>query len=299
MLLISQIVYAAGILALTYASYQLFIFLCTFALPSRLHIYHHGSEPWACVTGASDGIGRGIAEELASHNFNLILHGRNAAKLESVKASILQANPSIKIKLFIFDTNQYKTMEESSLPGIIRDLNITMLVNNVGLGYETLTPADVDAQINTNLRFATQLTYFLLPSLKSHSPSLVLTMGSTTAMGMPWVCVYAGAKAYLRAWSRSMGMQIRAERAGVEFLVLDIVEVSTAANAMEVSYVRPTPRAWASAALRRVGRGRRYAHGFWPHAVQRATVDWMSEDVQDWVLLPAMLRRRGGLGKIK
>ena len=96
-----------------------------------------------------------------------------------------------------------------------------------------------------------------------------------------------------------MGMQQRAEGGAVEFLTLDIVEVSTLANAMGVSFLRPTARAWSRAALRRVGYGRRYAHGFWPHAIQKGFVDCMSEDVQDALLLPEMTRRREALGRTK
>lgn len=298
-----QIIYIAGVLALTYVAYQVVIFLATFLLPSRLHIYHHGPQPWACVTGASDGIGRGVAEELAANNFNLILHGRNPTKLETVRASIKSINPSVDVKLFVFDTNEYKTIESSSLPSLVQGLNLTILVNNVGLGYDLLSPADIDAQINTNLRFTTHLTHHLLPHFQSlPGPSLILTMSSTTAIGMPWVSVYAGSKAYLRAWGRSLGMQLRAESGGkskVEFLTMDIVEVSTAANAQPVTFLRPTPRDWARTALKRVGYGWRYVHGFWPHALQKGFVDCMSETVQDWVLLPVMSKRREALGKTK
>lgn len=294
---ITQIIYVAGLVSLAYASYTVAFFLWNFLGPSRLHHYRHGPQSWACVTGASDGIGLGTAQELASHGFNLILHGRNATKLEAVKMSILKLNPSISILIFLFDTNQYIPLESTNFPALIKDKNITILVNNIGIGYETPTAADIDAQINTNLRFSTQLTHLALPTLKSHTPSAVITMGSTTAMGMPWVSVYAGAKAYLRGWSRSMGMQMRAEHVDVEFLTLDIIEVSTLANPMRENFLRPNPRSWARAALRQVGYGRRYVHGFWPHAIQRGFLNCLSDEVQDALILPVITKRRAVIGK--
>jgi 17beta-estradiol 17-dehydrogenase / very-long-chain 3-oxoacyl-CoA reductase len=299
MMIITQIIYVAGLLSLAYGSYTGAVFLLTFLRPSRLHHYRHGIEPWACVTGASDGIGLGTAQELASHGFNLILHGRNPTKLEAVKTSIQKLNPSISILIFLFDTNQYIHLESTTFPALIKDKNLTILVNNIGIAFETTTAGEIDDQINTNLRFTTQLTHVALPTLKSHTPSTVITMGSTTAMGMPWVSVYAGAKAYLRGWSRSMGMQMRVERADVQFLMLDIVEVSTLANPMRENFLRPSPRAWARVALRQVGYGTRYVHGFWAHAIQRGFVNCLSDEVQDAVILPEITKRRAVIGKSK
>ncbi|KIN03693.1 hypothetical protein OIDMADRAFT_118525 [Oidiodendron maius Zn] len=298
--LITQIIYAAGLLSVACAIYQVVVFFTTYLRSSRLHHYYHGPQPWACITGASDGIGLSIAQELASHNFNLILHGRNLSKLTAVKSSIQKHNPSISILIFIFDTKEYKPIQSSTFPDLIKDINLTILVNNVGLGYETPSAEDIDAQINTNLRFATQLTHYALPTLKAHSPSLILTMGSTTAIGMPWLSIYAGAKAYLRAWSRSLGMQMRAEgHRDVEFLTLDIVEVSTLGNILKESFLRPSAKRWAGMALRQVGYGRRYVHGYWVHAVQRGVVNWLPDGVQDMLILPEVTTRRKLWGKSK
>ena len=46
-----------GLVSLCYNAYRLLAAVAVYLLPSRLHLYHHGSEPYALVTGASDGIG--------------------------------------------------------------------------------------------------------------------------------------------------------------------------------------------------------------------------------------------------
>lgn len=296
---ITQVIYVTGILSLSYALYRVAGFLWTYLRPSRLYRYHHGAQPWACITGATDGIGLGIAHELASHNFNLILHGRNPVKLKNVTSSILELNPSIKILTYVFDTNEYKSIESTPFPKLIEGLNLTILVNNIGLGYETVTAEDVDWQINTNLRFATQLTRCAFPSLKSHSPSLVITMGSTAETGAPWVCVYAGAKAYLKSWCKSMRMQMKAEATDIEFLHLNMVEVTTVGNALEETFARPNARRWARIALRQAGFDSGVVHGYWVHALQRGFVDCLPERVKDMIVLPEMAKRRRVLGKSK
>jgi len=67
--------------------------------PKRLKRY--GS--WAMVTGATEGIGRAFAHELAKHGLNLILVSRNLSKLESVSDDFQQEFPHIKIKIIPFD----------------------------------------------------------------------------------------------------------------------------------------------------------------------------------------------------
>ncbi len=49
------------------------------------------------ITGATKGIGRAIALEMASNGFNLALCARNISDLESLKSQILKLYPNIKV----------------------------------------------------------------------------------------------------------------------------------------------------------------------------------------------------------
>lgn len=70
---------AVGALSTTVGLYRLSKFLYVHLRSSSLSRYHHPNA-WALVTGASDGIGLRFAEQLASHGFNVALHGRNLDK---------------------------------------------------------------------------------------------------------------------------------------------------------------------------------------------------------------------------
>jgi len=54
---ITTLLAGLGLASLSYNAYRLLAAAAVYFLPSRLQIYHHGSEPYALVTGASDGIG--------------------------------------------------------------------------------------------------------------------------------------------------------------------------------------------------------------------------------------------------
>lgn len=90
----------------------------------------------ALVTGASDGIGLGFAQELLVSGFNVILHGRNPIKLRKVQAQLQQQHPDCDIKIWIVDASDQPSWADpsSSLLATLIESKIVLkvLVNNVG-----------------------------------------------------------------------------------------------------------------------------------------------------------------------
>lgn len=85
---------------------------------------------WALVTGASSGIGRSVAIEL-SQRYNLVLNGRDAARLEETKTDCC---PNAEIRLWPFDLGHVDELSEG-LSSYIRDTNlrITSFVHCAGI----------------------------------------------------------------------------------------------------------------------------------------------------------------------
>src|SRR5271154_6519096 len=101
-----------------------------FLYPSTLGRYlrdYQGEKSWALVTGSSDGIGKGIAYELCSHGFNVVLHGRNAEKLSRVQASLLAEYPKVQVRKVITDAPplQSTTLLQICKTSTIRSSSIT------------------------------------------------------------------------------------------------------------------------------------------------------------------------------
>ena len=78
-----------------------------YVLLKRLDLIKRYNEGWVLVTGASGGIGKAYAKELALEGFSLFLIARNAEKLEEVKAEIaketLAAGKQIEIRTYVYD----------------------------------------------------------------------------------------------------------------------------------------------------------------------------------------------------
>jgi 17beta-estradiol 17-dehydrogenase / very-long-chain 3-oxoacyl-CoA reductase len=268
------------------ASYTLYNILATayhFLRPSSLPRYlskDPAHPSWALVTGATDGIGLAISNELLSSGFNVLLHGRNEGKLQKTATHLLQANPRRSVEYVVADASG---AGEEVIAAIVKKASnlpsggkLRVLVNNVGMS-PNLTVAEsagasLDEQINVNIRFPTQLTAALLPVITRSAPALILNIGSIVAtFHLPYLATYSASKSYVLSFSASLGKELRAEGNDVEvlgFLVGATDTPGARTSTMEDSVSNAlTPKSVARACLDRVGCGRWLVSGAWGHLV--------------------------------
>ncbi|CAG8615224.1 9893_t:CDS:2 [Gigaspora margarita] len=91
------------------------------------------------VTGASDGIGREFAMQLAAAKFNVFLVSRTASKLEALKDEI-ETKYKVDTKMYAMDFAKGDPTDYGNLKGIIEELDVSVLVNNVATNHEIPTP---------------------------------------------------------------------------------------------------------------------------------------------------------------
>ena len=103
--------------------------------PSSVKKYLHGPAPYAVVTGATDGIGKATAIELFRRGFNLIIHGRNEAKVQKVVEEI-KAHGSGDVRYFLADAAK-GGHDFARLLEPFGGLNITLVIHNVGGLHQT------------------------------------------------------------------------------------------------------------------------------------------------------------------
>jgi 17beta-estradiol 17-dehydrogenase / very-long-chain 3-oxoacyl-CoA reductase len=251
-----------GILCLIVLFYRFAAFLMPYLRPSKLHTYLRPGA-YAMVTGATDGIGKAMALELAKAGFNMIIHGRNTGKLQALEKQIRQHYPAADVQLYVMDSRQANEQWQTIDPR----LPITVLVNNVGTGpistFQTMTEQEIQDTININVLFPTKLTRTLLPSMPS--PALILNVSSYAGIiPPPYLVVYAGTKAYDHAFSVSLSR----ERDDLEVISLITGSVTTGTNKKPVTFLRPDAETYARHVLKIVGCGRNTIMPYWPHAVQ-------------------------------
>ncbi|RMY88315.1 hypothetical protein D0862_10477 [Hortaea werneckii] len=256
--------------------------------------------PWALITGASDGIGKGFAQELCHQGFNVILHGRNAQKLDAVRAELLAQSPQRSVEIFILDAAGIATAHaglEALLQQRFGGLNLRLLVNNVATTTHPLfnplttrTTQEIAQGIEGTAHFPTQITRAVLPLLHRHQPASILNIGSgVSELPAPYLTSYSAAKAYNKTFSANLAAELQAEEGwrGVEVLAFLVGMVATnTPTTREASFLVPSARRFARCCLGAVGCGRRVVWPYWPHAVQfGAMVGW----VPGWVLERAVL----------
>ena len=272
---IQTILLIIGIATIAVTLYRFIYFIYPYIRTSSIKKYlHRGS--YALITGATDGIGKALAIELAARGFNIILHGRSLNKLKAVSNEIQAAHPSREVVGLLQDGSKNPVLDISS----IRDLPISVLVNNVGVGplaeLEQFSIEQITETVNLNALFPTHLTHSILPQMPR--PALILNVSSYVGiLPPPYLAVYSGTKAYNTAFSNSLSREIPS----IETIALITGSVHSAGNQKPISFFRPDSSVYARHILSIVGSGRKSIMPYWPHAVQVFILSllpaWMTE----------------------
>lgn len=282
--MINQLVFSAGIVLFAVLLYKLVFFLYPYIPPSRIKNYL-SPDAYAVISGSTDGIGKALALELAAKGFNVVLHGRNPEKLQAVEMEIKTKHPERKTISLLHDGSKNSRLDIS----IIKNLPITVLVNNVGVGpineLGRFTENEIDETILLNTAFPAQLTRSLLPFMKKKS--LILNVSSYAGIiPPPYLAVYAGTKAFNNAFSKSLSRELPDK----EVISLITGSVHSNANNKPVTMMRPASETYARAVLGIVGCGRKSIMPYFPQALQTIFMTILPEWMIDVVIKSAMLK---------
>lgn len=160
------------------------------------------------ITGASGGIGEAIVNKLAERQQNLLLVARNAQKLEK-QCMEIKEEFGIHIDFIAADLSKAETAQQILEETQKRGLNITMLINNAGIGsggeFSALTLQSELDLIQLNISSLVALTHlFLLPMQKRKNGVIINVASMAAFMPIPYMATYAASKAFVRSFTQAI-----------------------------------------------------------------------------------------------
>jgi hypothetical protein len=173
---------------------------------------------WAVVTGASSGIGRAMATELAVRGMNLVLVARSQAVLDQM-AGELSSKHSVEVRVLGLD------LAVPSSPGRIadqtRDLDVGMLVAAAGFGTAgDFLEGNVEtelAMLAVNCRAVMELSLHFGDHFARRGRGGLILFGSLVGyQGTPRAAHYAATKAYVQTLAE--GLHVELAPKGVDVL---------------------------------------------------------------------------------
>lgn len=166
----------------------------------------YGQDSYALITGCTSGIGLKWVQMLAERGFNLVLWSRSATKLEKLQNSLSAQYPESDFRVIakdFTDCHQSEFFESALEP--VKDLDISILVNNVGVTFPKVDFAEADPQlivdnININMIPQTVLNSIMIPKFETRAgQSAIIDLASTAACGpFPLAKIYGSTKHFNR-----------------------------------------------------------------------------------------------------
>jgi dehydrogenase/reductase SDR family member 12 len=160
------------------------------------------------VTGATSGLGRAAAAQLAALDARVILVGRDPDKAEAARREIVAATGNDDVAVALADLSLQAEVRKLAQQLLADEPRIHVLVNNAGvlLNRRTTTAEGNETALATNLLAPFLLTQLLLPRLRESAPSRIINVSSggmyTTGLVVDDLqyekSAYDGARAYAR-----------------------------------------------------------------------------------------------------
>jgi short-subunit dehydrogenase len=168
---------------------------------------------WVWVTGASSGLGREIARQLATeHGANLIVTARRKDRLDALKAE-LEAAARVEVRSLAGDMSVLadvdrlfrEVREVTPLAAAVLNAGVTHFGKHVELEW-----AAFESMLQTNIVSTVRLTTELVKHLEGgRAPARIMLVTSMAGlMPVPYQSAYSGTKAFLNAWGVALAQEL-------------------------------------------------------------------------------------------
>jgi NAD(P)-dependent dehydrogenase (short-subunit alcohol dehydrogenase family) len=164
------------------------------------------AEATILVTGATDGLGKRVALELAARGATALLHGRDRDRLEAALEEMRREKGSEKLHSYLADLSSLGAVRGLAERILSNEERLDVLVNNAGI----IVPERRESKDGYELTFAVNylahflLTNLLLPLLRDSAPARIVNVASAGQSPVDFGDVmlersYGGMRAYTRS----------------------------------------------------------------------------------------------------
>lgn len=221
--------------------------------------------PAAVITGATQGIGRALADEFAKHGHTVLLVARHEESLAKAAREVTAAH-NVSAHYAACDLSTPEGCDQLADTLRAKGLYCESLVNNAAIMtagfFQEQDPDMLTKIVDLNVRAVVDLTRRFLPDMLARGQGGVLNVASLEGfMPVPYQASYAATKAFVISWSRALAWEVYGT--GIRVCVVTPGPIETAmhekAGAEYSRYMvylpRMTPEQMAEAAYRRFMRG--------------------------------------------
>lgn len=224
----------------------------------------------ALITGASSGLGKEFAKQLAKQNYNLVVVARRESLLIDLKRTL----SNVRVKVYTADLTAENAIDKLLKFLSEEKLQIDVLINNAGFGdYARFDQADIaklQNMIDLNVKVLTDLMYYVSQQMIRRQSGYILNVASTAAFQPgPMMATYFATKHYVLALSEAVAHEWKAEGVKVCALCPGATQTEFFDHAdmynskMLKTFKLPTAEAVSKFGLNAMFKGKRVAiHGF-------------------------------------
>lgn len=211
---------------------------------------------WAVITGASNGIGRAVAEHVAAHGLNVALAARSEARLHAL-AGKLEHSYGVKTRVVTVDLSQISQV--TTLLSAIDDLDVGLAVLAAGFGttgpLTDISPADELEMVAVNVAAVARLAQAFATRMAAQRRGAIVLFGSILGwQGVPGHANYAATKAYVQSLAEGLHRELKPRGVDVLSVAPGPVHTGFAARAGLTMTSAAAPEAVAQAMWSALGR---------------------------------------------
>ena len=186
------------------------------------------------ITGASRGIGREIAKELAQKGNKIIAnYNKSQEKAQQLKEELEKQN--IEIDIYKADVSKREEVKQMIESVIKKYGKIDVLINNAGISesklFSEVTDKDWQKMINNNLYSAFCVTQEVLPNMIQRKEGCIINISSVWGIvGASCETIYSVAKAGMDAMTKSLAKELGPSNIRVNSIAPGIIDTDMNKN---------------------------------------------------------------------